>query len=39
MKILIYILSIIILGSFAYLFFLNNYSDTSFNNDEEFGVK
>jgi len=38
MKILIYILSIIILGSFAYLFFLNNYSDTSFKNDQELGL-
>jgi len=35
MKILIYILSIIIIGSFTYLFFSNNYSDTSSNNDQE----
>ena len=35
MKILIYILSIIIIGSFAYLFFSNNYSDTASNNDQE----
>ena len=35
MKILIYLLSIIIIGSFAYLFFSNNYSDTSSNNDQE----
>lgn len=35
MKILIYILSIIIIGSFAYLFFSNNYSGTASNNDQE----
>ena len=35
MKILIYILSIIIIGSFAYLFFSNNYSVTASNNDQE----
>ena len=35
MKILIYILSLIIFGSFAYLFFSNNYSGTVSNKDQE----